>query len=156
MSARFGDCYNPASRQGRFSARPAQWMRPVDHLSANRGIAFRAVAWQALISALTGLLAWGLVGGNAGLAALIGGSSLAFANAAAAQLALGGGVQTPRAAYARLLLGTILKWVLVVGMWLGAMDVLKRAPLAAILGLLASMATHPVAILFVAKVKRER
>lgn len=131
-------------------------MRPVDHLSANREIAFRAVAWQALVSALAGAVAWGLAGMIPGLAALIGGSSLAIANAAAAQLSLGGGVQAPRVAYARLLLGTIFKWVLVVGVWLGAMAVLKKAPLAAILGLLAAMVAHPVAILFAAKVKRER
>ena len=102
------------------------------------------------------MVAWGLAGANSGLAALIGGSSLALANAAAAQLSLGGGVQTPRAAYARLLLGTIFKWLLVVGVWLVAMAVLKKAPLAAILGLLAAAVAHPVAIIFAAKVKRER
>lgn len=131
-------------------------MRPLDHLSANREIAFRAAVWQALVSVLVGMAGWALANGSAGVAAWIGGSSIAVANAAATQLSLGGGILTPGAAFARLLLGTILKWGLVVGVWLLAMPALKKAPLAAMSGLLAAMAIYPIAILFAAKVKRER
>jgi hypothetical protein len=131
-------------------------MRPLDHLSANREIAFRAAAWQALVSALAGLAAWGLAGADAGVAVGVGGGSIALANAVATQLCLGVGIRTPGAAYARLLLGTVVKWGLVVGVWLLAMTVLQKAPLAAMLGLLAAMAVYPIAIFFAAKVKRER
>ncbi|HMB56142.1 MAG TPA: hypothetical protein VKM35_02925 [Arenimonas sp.] len=103
-----------------------------------------------------GLAAWLFAGPGAGVAAAIGGSSIALGNAVMAHFSLGGGVLAPRVAFARLLLGAIFKWALVVLVWWGAMAVLKKAPLAALFGLLAAMAIHPIAIIFGAKVKRER
>jgi len=127
-----------------------------DHLKTSRELAFRAVRWQTAAALLSGLAGWAVTGADAGLAASIGGFSLVLGNAAMAQMSLGGGIQPPRGAFARLLIGAILKWLLVVGVWVGAMAVLKKAPLAALLGLLATMAVHPIAIIFGAKVKRER
>lgn len=127
-----------------------------DHLKTSRELAFRAVWWQAAVALLSGLMAWALAGADAGVAAAVGASSLVLGNAAMAQMSLGGGILPPRGAYARLLIGAILKWLLVFGVWVGAMAVLKKAPLAALLGLLATMAVHPIVIIFGAKVKRER
>jgi F0F1-type ATP synthase assembly protein I len=128
----------------------------VDPLSSSRELAFRAVLWQALASALAGVVAWAATGPLAGVAALLGGGALVLGNAAATQLALGGGVQSARSAYLRLWFGMLVKWLFVVAVWLAAMAVLKQAPLAAIAGLVAAMLAHPAAIILAAKVKRER
>jgi len=105
---------------------------------------------------LAGTVAWAVAGRNAGLAASIGAISMALANAAQAQLALGGGVQAPGAAFARLVLGTLAKWLVVVAVWWSAIAVVGKAPLAAICGLLAAALVHPLVVLHGSRVKRER
>ena len=81
---------------------------------------------------------------------------MALANAVHAQFALGGGVQSPGAAFARLLLGTLGKWLVVVVVWWGAIEVIGKAPLAALCGLFAASLVHPLVVLLDTKVKRER
>jgi hypothetical protein len=130
--------------------------RVQDHLGSHRRLAFRAVAFQAATAVLAGLVAWLVAGRIAGLAAVIGAMSMALANAAQAQLALGGGVQVPGAAFARLLLGTLAKWLVVVAVWWGAIAVVGKAPLAALAGLLAAAVVHPLVVLFGSRMKRER
>ena len=127
-----------------------------DHLGSHRRLAFRAVACQALIAVLAGAAAVMVSGGAAGLAAVIGAGSLAVANALQAQFALGGGVQPPGAAFFRLVLGTLLKWLVVFVVWWSSIGVVGKAPLAAIVGLLAASLAHPLVVFLGTKVKRER
>jgi hypothetical protein len=127
-----------------------------DPLSSHRRLAFRAVAWQFAIALLAGIVAGVVAGRIAGIAAAIGAMSLALANAAQAQLALGGGVQPAGAALARLVLGTLLKWLVVIVVWWGAIAVIGKAPLAALCGLFAAWLAHPLVFLHGTKVKRER
>lgn len=130
--------------------------RVQDHLGSNRRLAFRAVAFQAAAALLAGLVAGALAGRIAGFAACIGGTSMALANAAQAHIALGGGVQVPGAAFARLLLGTLVKWFVVVAVWWGAIAVVGAAPLSALGGLLAAAVVHPLVVFHGSRVKRER
>jgi len=127
-----------------------------DHLTTTRRLAFRAIGWQTTAVVLAATMAWVVTGQREGLAVAVGGLSLVLGNVAMAQMSLGGGILPARGAYSRLLIGAVLKWLVVVGVWLVAMAVLKQAPVAALLGLLIAMVVHPVAILFGAKVKRER
>lgn len=90
------------------------------------------------------------------MAAAIGAGSVTVANALQARLALGGGVQPPSAAFLRLLLGTLVKWFVVVAVWWSSIAVVGKAPLAAIVGLFAASLAHPLVIHFGTKVKRER
>jgi hypothetical protein len=127
-----------------------------DHLTRQRRIAFLAAGCQGLLAILAGSVAWMLAGKDAGRSAGIGAASLALASAAQAQMALGGGVQPPGAAFARLLLGTLAKWFVVVVVWWGAIAVIGKAPLAAVCGLLAASLVQPLVVLLGTKVKRER
>ena len=130
--------------------------RVQDHLGSNRRLAFRAVAFQAAVAVLAGLVAGALAGRIAGLAACIGAASMALANAAQTQIALGGGVQVPGAAFARLLLGTLAKWLVVVAVWWGAIAIVGAAPVPAIGGLLAAALVHPLVVFLGSRMKRER
>jgi hypothetical protein len=128
-----------------------------DHLSSHRRLAFRAVACQALVAVFAGAAAAGAISGRtAGMAAAIGAGSVAVANALQAQVALGGGVQPPSAVFLRLLLGTLVKWLVVVALWWSSIGVIGKAPLFAIGGLLAASLVHPLVVYLGTKVKRER
>lgn len=105
---------------------------------------------------LAGAVAGVVAGTEAGLASGIGALSLALANAVQAQLALGGGVQAAGVAFARLLFGTLAKWLIVVVVWWGAIAVIGKAPLAALCGLFAASMVYPLVVLLGTKVKRER
>jgi ATP synthase protein I len=127
-----------------------------DPLASHRHLAYRAVAWQAATALIAGAVAGIVAGTDAGIAAGLGALSLALANAVHAWLALGGGVQAAGVAFARLLLGTLAKWLIVVAVWWGAIEVVGKAPLAALCGLLAASLAHPLVVLLGTKVKRER
>jgi hypothetical protein len=127
-----------------------------DHLRSHRRLAFRAVATQAAVALLAGATAAMVAGRIAGLAAGIGAASMTLASAVQAQLALGGGVQSPGAAFSRLLLGTLGKWLVVVVVWWGAMGVIGKAPAWALGGFFAALLVHPLVVLLDTKVKRER
>jgi hypothetical protein len=127
-----------------------------DHLGSHRRLAFRAVAVQAAVALLAGAVATATAGRIAGLAAAIGAASVALASAVQAQLALGGGIAPPSVAFARLLLGTLAKWLVVVAVWWGAIAIIGKAPIAAVAGLLAALLVHPLVVLLGTKVKRER
>ena len=81
---------------------------------------------------------------------------MAVANALQAQVALGGGVLPPSAAFARLLLGTLVKWFVVVAVWWSSIGVIGKAPLAALCGLFAASLAYPLVVYLGTKVKRER
>ena len=127
-----------------------------DHLGSHRRLAYRAVAWQALVALVAAAVAFAFSGRTAGMAAAIGAGSVAAANALQARIALGGGVQAPSAAFVRLLLGTLLKWLVVVAVLWSTIPVVGKAPLATILGLLAASLAHSLVVSFGTKVKRER
>ena len=114
------------------------------------------MACQALVAVAAAAIAGAVWGATAGLAAAIGAGSMAVANALQAQLALGGRVQPPGAAFLRLVLGTMLKWLVVFAVWWSSIGVIGKAPLAAIAGLLAATLAHPLVVYFGTKVKRER
>lgn len=81
-------------------------------VAAGRRLAQRAVAWQAIATVLVALafLAKGLPWS---LAALAGGGVVTLAAWISALVALGGGVSPAGVAFARLLMGMALKWLLV-------------------------------------------
>ena len=118
-----------------------------EHLRSHRRLAYRAVAVQALVALATAAVALAVSGRTAGTAAAIGAGSVAVANALQAHLA---------AAFLRLLLGTLVKWLVVVAVWWASIGVIGKAPLAAICGLLAASLAHPLVIHSGTKVKRER
>ena len=72
----------------------------------------RAVAIQAAVATLVAL-AFLALGTRHALAAAVGGIAMLAGNGLAVAVALGGGIQPARAAFARLLLGTLAKWVVV-------------------------------------------
>jgi len=93
-----------------------------DPIATSRRAVLRAVVVQAVVVGLvaTAFLPWG---GAAALAALVGGLAMVAGNALAAGMALGG-IVPARVAFARLLLGTALKWLVAgvvfvvgVGIW---------------------------------------
>ncbi|TWT22556.1 hypothetical protein FQY83_05940 [Luteimonas marina] len=84
-----------------------------DPIATSRRAVLRAVVVQAVVVGLVAL-AFLPRGGAAALAALVGGLAMVAGNALAAGMALGG-IVPARVAFARLLLGTALKW-LVAGM----------------------------------------
>ena len=81
-------------------------------VAAGRRLARRATAWQAVATALVALacLAKGLPWM---LAALVGGGAVTLGAWLSAAVALGGGVNPAAVAFARLLAGMALKWLLV-------------------------------------------
>jgi hypothetical protein len=127
-----------------------------DHLGSHRRLAFRAAAVQAAVALLAGAIASASAGRIAGFAAAIGAASVALASVVQAQLALGGGIAPPGVAFARLLLGTLAKWLVIVAVWWGAIAIVGKAPIAAVAGLLAALLAHPLVVLLGTKVKRER
>jgi hypothetical protein len=146
----------PLLGRGDFGSAPSPGQRVHDHLRRHRRLAFRAVAIQAAVTLVAGATAAACAGSNAGWAAGIGAVSIALATAVQAQLALAGGVQSPGSAFARLLLGTLAKWVVVVAVWWGAIGVVGKAPVWALAGLSAALLVHPLTVLLDTKVKRER
>ncbi len=95
-----------------------------------------------------GWLAW--------LAALLGGTSVVVGNALAAIIALGGGIVTARSALLRLMLGTGLKWLVVITVFAIASGVWRMAPLPLLAGLAVGLIAHPLALNLCVRVKRER
>lgn len=106
--------------------------------TAGRQLALRVLAFQA-VAALATSLACLSIGPREALAALAGGGAMTLGSLAAAWGAFGGGVAGAGVALGRLLLGTAVKWVLViVGLYLAiavwrlpAVPVLAGAAMAA-------------------------
>lgn len=79
------------------------------------------------------------------LAAGSGGGAMAAGNAIAAWVAFGGGIQRAGAAYARLLLGVMAKWLVVLAGFGFALAVLHLPPLPALCGLVVSALAYLLA-----------
>jgi hypothetical protein len=156
LSGVYPHCYNSASWQEVFLAAASIRGAVQDHLGSHRRLAFRAAAVQAAVALLAGAVASASAGRIAGFAAAIGAASVALASVVQAQLALGGGIAPPGVAFARLLLGTLAKWLVIVAVWWGAIAIVGKAPIAAVAGLLAALLAHPLVVLLGTKVKRER
>ena len=125
-----------------------------DPVAAGRRSARRALAVQAL-AALLVALAFLLQGPSQALAAAVGGGAMLIGNALAAGTALGGGIQPARAAFARLVLGTLAKWAVVMGVLVFAFGVWRLPPLPTLVGVMAGVLAYLLGLNF-GRVKRER
>lgn len=95
-------------------------------------------------------------GSSAMFAALLGGASVVLGGALAANIALGGGVVTARSAFLRLVLGTGLKWAVVILIFAMASGVGRMAPLPLLAGLAVALVAHPLFLNFCVRVDRDR
>ena len=117
-----------------------------DPIATGRRAALRAVAVQAIVALLVAagmLLSAGL---EQGLAAAAGGIAMLAGNALAAMVALGGGIQPASAAFARLMLGTRGKWVVVMAVLAVALGVVGLPALPTLVGLAAGMLAYLLAL----------
>jgi len=115
-----------------------------DPIAAGRRSALRAAAVQATVALLVAL-AFLAQGPAQALAAGIGGGALALGNALAAGVSLGG-IVPARIAFARLLLGTLLKWSVAIGIFAIALGVWRLPPLPMVVGLAAAMLAYLLAL----------
>jgi F0F1-type ATP synthase assembly protein I len=104
-----------------------------DPIAAGRSAAARAVAVEI---ATVGLVAGAflLQGRREALAALAGGMAMAAGHALAAAVSFGGGIQPAGAAFARLLLGALGKWVVVVAVLAVVLEAWRLPPLPVVVG----------------------
>ena len=126
-----------------------------DPVALGRRSALRAVAISAIVAGLVAL-AFVMQGPQQALAAAVGGGAMVLGNALAAIVALGGGIQTARAAFARLLLGTMGKWVLVTGVLAIALGTWGLHPLPTLAGVVAGLLAYLLGLNFGNRAKRER
>ena len=106
----------------------------------------RAAGIQAAVALAVALVAWALAGPRPGLAAAAGGIAMLAGNALAAVVALGGGIQPAGAAFSRLLLGTLGKWVVAVAVIVVALGPLRLPALPLLAGLAAGMLAYLLAL----------
>ena len=116
-----------------------------DPIATGRRAALRAVAIQAAVALLVAAGIWLSAGPRQGLAAAAGGIAMLAGNGLAAVVALGGGIQRAPAAYARLLLGTLGKWLVVMVVLAVALGPLRLPPLPTLAGLAAGMLAYLLA-----------
>ena len=95
-------------------------------------------------------------GVSAALAALLGGASVVLGSALAANVALGGGVVPARLAFFRLVLGTGIKWLVVITIFALALGVGRLPPLPLLAGLAVALIAYPLVLNFSVRVERER
>ena len=126
-----------------------------DPVAVGRRTAHRALAIEAAFVLLVSL-AFLSQGPQPALAAAVGGGAVLMGNALAAFVALGGGIQSARAAFARLLLGTVAKWVVVMGVLAISFGAWRISPLPVLVGVVASMLAYLLGFNFSSRFKRER
>jgi len=116
-----------------------------DPIAAGRSAAARAVAVEV---AAAGLVALGflVLDGRHALAAAIGGAAMAAGNALSTAIALGGGIQPASSAFARLLLGVMGKWMVVLATFALALAAWRLPPLPPLVGLAASALAYLLAL----------
>jgi F0F1-type ATP synthase assembly protein I len=105
----------------------------------------RAVAVQAAVATLVAL-AFLALGTRQALGAAAGGIAMLAGNGLAAEVALGGGIQQAGAAFARLLLGTLLKWLVVLVVVVVALQAWRLPPLPTLAGLVAGVLANLLAL----------
>ena len=132
-------CYTFAASQGGFlptsSTFPSH--RVSNSVAAGRRLAQRAIAWQAVATVLVAL-AFLVKGLPWSLAALVGGGAVTLAARVAAMVALGGGVSPAGTAFARLLVGMALKWLLVLVTVVVALAVFRLPGIPLLAGVIAA------------------
>ena len=126
-----------------------------DSVAMARRSTHRALAIEAVVVTLVAL-AFLVQGSQQAVAAAVGGGAVVLGNALAAFVALGGGIQPARAAFARLLLGTLGKWVVVMGVLAVSFGVWRISPLPVLVGVVASMLAYLLGLNFGSRIKRER
>ncbi|MES2671875.1 MAG: hypothetical protein V4673_15860 [Pseudomonadota bacterium] len=127
----------------------------LNSVAAGRRAVLRAAAYQMAAVALVASI-FLVSGWPASLAVLVGGGGVVSGSALAANVALGGGVVTARTALLKLVLGTGLKWVVVITIFALASGVGRMAPLPLLAGLAVGLIAQPLALNFCARVDRER
>ncbi|MGH8076497.1 MAG: ATP synthase subunit I [Lysobacter sp.] len=125
-----------------------------DPVAVGRRSAYRALAIQACVATLVAL-AFLVQGPRQAVAAAVGGGAMLLGNALVASLALGGGIQPARAVFARLVLGTLAKWAVVLGVLAFAFGSWRLSPLPALVGVMAGVLANLLGLNF-GRVKRER
>ena len=105
----------------------------------------RAVALQAAATLLVAV-AFLAAGPRQALAAAAGGFALLAGNALAASVALGGGAQPASAAFARLLLGTLGKWLVAMVVVAMALGLFRLPPLPLLAGLAGGLLAYLLAL----------
>jgi hypothetical protein len=105
----------------------------------------RAVAIQAAVATLVAL-AFLALGTRQALGAAVGGIAMLAGNGLAAAVALGGGIQPAGAAFARLLLGTLLKWLVVLVVVVVALQAWRLPSLPTLAGLAAGVLANLLAL----------
>ncbi|MDQ2702403.1 MAG: hypothetical protein M3Y70_06210 [Pseudomonadota bacterium] len=113
-----------------------------DPIATGRRAALRAVAIQAIVALLVAVGLLLSAGRIHGLAAAAGGIAMLAGNALAAAVALGGGIQPARAAFARLMLATLGKWVVVMAVLAVAWGVFRLPAPSTLVGLAAGMLAY--------------
>lgn len=108
-------------------------------------LALRVMVCQA-IAVLATAAACLILGPRAALAALVGGGAMALGCLLAARVAFGGGVVGAGAAFGRLLLGTAVKWLVVVAGLSLAMGVWRLPAVPALIGLAAGLLAYLLAL----------
>lgn len=126
-----------------------------DSVAMARRSTHRALAFEAVVVALVAL-AFLVQGPPQALAAAVGGGAVVVGNALAAFVALGGGIQPARAAFTRLLLATLGKWAVVVGVLAVAFGTWRISPLPALVGVVAGVLAYLLGLNFGSRIKRER
>jgi F0F1-type ATP synthase assembly protein I len=121
-----------------------------DPTAAGRRAALRAVSIQAFVAALVAL-AFLVQGPRSALAAAVAGMAMVAGNALAAVTALGGGIQPARVAFARLLLGVLGKWMVVLAIFAVALEAWRLPPLPMLAGLAAGVLAYLLALNTVGK-----
>ena len=115
-----------------------------DPIAAGRRSAQRAAVVQVAVALLVAL-AFLVQGPMHALAAGVGGGALALGNALAVAVSLGG-IVPARVAFARLLLGALLKWAVAIGILAVALGVWRLPPLPMMAGLAAGMLAYLLAL----------
>ena len=115
-------------------------------VAAGRRVAQRAIVWQVIAVALAAGALLLLRGMPWALGALGGGGAVVVGSALSGLLALGGGVSPATGALARMLLGVLVKWVVVIGVLVLAVGVAGLPPAAVLAGVIAAMVAQVLAM----------
>jgi ATP synthase protein I len=129
--------------------------RVMNSAAAGRRLALRAMAYQTVAVVLVALV-FLIQGVSAAFAALLGGASVVVGSALAANIALGGGVVPARSAFMKLVLGTGIKWLVVMTVFALALGVGRLPPLPLLAGLAVALVAYPLVLNFSVRVERER
>ena len=114
-------------------------------VAAGRRLAQRALAWQAVAVALVAL-AFLVKGWPWALAALAGGGAVAVCGWLSSAIALGGGIAPAGGALARVLIGVLAKWAVVLAVLVLAVGAGGLPPVAVGTGVIVALVTQMLAM----------